>query len=470
MRQILLLLLVFVFLTASSVIVFVPVNAGSRTIVVPDDYPTISLAVENALAGDTVLVKKGSYNEETLEISKPISLVGEGCQETIVNFDPPLVEVWIFYYNTTVPVTAIVIDTDDFVLSGFTINMPAGMFAKDKIAVTSGFIATGDRIELVGNKISSSLQLSGDLLNICDNEIAGSLAVAGSNQTVMNNSIRGGFDGRGSFNRIIDNAIGEDVTLSGSSFNLIIGNSFLSMYMGHSDSNFISNNSFITLWLGFEGRACSNNTVSANKVVGPGLWGILMSAGSYNVFHDNLICNFTGSYSGYGIAIGGNHLVAEYNTFYRNILMNNNRNVGTNWEVLGAGNFWDNSEVGNFWDDYAGVDSDRDGIGDVPHIVKGCKWDDAVSGLVEFVFGQDNFPLMTPFDVDSVSIDYPKWAYALLDPSFESQPENSEPSSKTELESELFPIALFMGSVFAVTIVCLGLFFYYQKRRGDKRS
>jgi len=181
--------------------------------------------------------------------------------------------------------------------------------------------------------------------------------------------------------------------------------------MEHSNSNLISGNSFTTLWIGFYGHACSNNTVSANKATGPGLWGILMGAGSYNVFHDNLISNYIG---GYGIAIGGNHLVAEHNTFYRNMLMNNNRHVGTNWEILGAGNFWDNGEVGNYWDNYTGTDSDGDGIGDVPHIVEGCKWDDDAGGHVEFVFGQDNYPLMEPFEIPEVEIpeaipEFPSW-------------------------------------------------------------
>ena len=76
--------------------------------------------------------------------------------------------------------------------------------------------------------------------------------------------------------------------------------------------------------------------------------------------------------------------------------MNNNRNVGANWEILGAGNFWDNGVEGNYWDNYNGTDSNGDGIGDVPHIVEGCKRDDSTGMQVEFVFGQDNYPLMAP--------------------------------------------------------------------------
>jgi len=371
-------------------------NGEPKTIVVPDDYPTISAAVVGAREGDTIFVKKGSYQEQTLEINKSLSLIGEDVKETILKLDPPLVEIWFFHSKITVPVTAITINADNFKLSGFTINMPGGMSAKDEVAMAGGLVAKGDGIELVGNRLSSSLQLSGSLMNITDNEIAGSLIVDGSNQTVANNSIEGSFGSSGSFNQIIENTIDDDIKLMSSSFNLIIGNSFSTMYMEHSNSNLISGNSFTTLWIGFYGHACSNNTISANKATGPDLWGILMGAGSYNVFHDNLISNYMGSHDGYGIAIGGNHLVAEHNMFYRNILMNNNRNVGTNWEILGAGNFWDNGEVGNYWDDYTGTDSDGDGIGDVPHIVEGCKWDDAAGGHVEFIFGQDNYPLMEP--------------------------------------------------------------------------
>ncbi len=451
MSKSIVLLLVLVFLTGLCLILPVPVKAASKTIVVPDDFPTLSSAIENALEGDTIFVKKGLYQEQILEINKPLLLVGEDPEETILKLDPPLVETWLFYSKITVPVTAITINTCDFKLSGFTVNMPAGMSAKEDIAMPGGLIAKGDRIELVGNKLSSSLQLSGALLNITDNEVAGSLIVDGSNQTVANNLIMGSFESKGSFNRIIENTIDGEINLRESSFNSIIGNSFSTIYMEHSDSNFISCNAFSCLWLGFYGHTCSNNTVSKNRVTGSGLWGILMGAGSYNVFHDNLICNYTGIHDGYGIAIGGNHLVAEHNMFYRNILMNNSRHVSANWEILGAGNFWDNGEVGNYWDDYTGTDSAGDGIGDVQYAVEGCKWDDAAGGLVSFVFGQDNYPLMAPFDVDSVIIDLPEGATPSSNPSHEPQ---QVPS----------PTTLVIWAAIVVAVVSLGLLVYYKRK------
>ena len=57
------------------------VKAEPKTIVVPDDFATIQSAIDNAVEGDTIFVKKGNYNgpiSETLIIDKPVSLKGEG--------------------------------------------------------------------------------------------------------------------------------------------------------------------------------------------------------------------------------------------------------------------------------------------------------------------------------------------------------------------------------------------------------
>ena len=49
------------------------VKAEPKTVVVPDDYPTITEAVRNAGDGDIVFVKNGTYEEKTLEIDKRLS-------------------------------------------------------------------------------------------------------------------------------------------------------------------------------------------------------------------------------------------------------------------------------------------------------------------------------------------------------------------------------------------------------------
>ena len=54
----------------------VPSSHASETMLVPQDYPTISDAISHASAGDTVLVQSGVYNEN-VQIDKPLTLQGQ---------------------------------------------------------------------------------------------------------------------------------------------------------------------------------------------------------------------------------------------------------------------------------------------------------------------------------------------------------------------------------------------------------
>lgn len=60
------------------------VKTEPATIIVPDDYPTIQEAINNANDGDTVYVKTEIYREH-VTISKSISLIGEERNATIVD-------------------------------------------------------------------------------------------------------------------------------------------------------------------------------------------------------------------------------------------------------------------------------------------------------------------------------------------------------------------------------------------------
>ncbi len=59
-------------------------GADGATIVVPDDFETITDAVEAASDGDTIRVYDGVY-QETVEISKSISLIGNGTDRTVMS-------------------------------------------------------------------------------------------------------------------------------------------------------------------------------------------------------------------------------------------------------------------------------------------------------------------------------------------------------------------------------------------------
>src|SRR5665647_1847 len=60
------------------------VKADSKTITVPDDYLSIKDAIDNAVDGDTIYVKKGTYVENPM-VNKSVSLVGEDRDSTIID-------------------------------------------------------------------------------------------------------------------------------------------------------------------------------------------------------------------------------------------------------------------------------------------------------------------------------------------------------------------------------------------------
>ena len=77
-------LVVLFFVAASCRVMPLSVKAESKTIVVPDDYPTIQAAIDNATDGDTIFVKKGVYVENPV-VNKSISLVGEDRDSTVID-------------------------------------------------------------------------------------------------------------------------------------------------------------------------------------------------------------------------------------------------------------------------------------------------------------------------------------------------------------------------------------------------
>ena len=78
------LLLVLVLFVLSFTSVLRTVNAEPRIITVPDDYVSIQEALDNAIVGDTIFVKKGVYVENP-EIRKPVTLIGEDKDATVID-------------------------------------------------------------------------------------------------------------------------------------------------------------------------------------------------------------------------------------------------------------------------------------------------------------------------------------------------------------------------------------------------
>jgi parallel beta-helix repeat protein len=401
-------LLLVLVLTASAIITFLPVEAESRTIVVPDDYSTISAAVSNAGEGATIYLKRGTYEiqENQLRISKTLSIIGEGQANTVVVFPPDTRT----GYGLLVEKIGFRVSADNFRISDLTITN-----------CDVGVSVTGNGAQ-VSHVTTSGLYLRGSYCRASENNLSiassrpNTIDVSGSFNTVENNSFpndSGNIGCSGSFNIVVGNAdVVNGIEVSGYS-HFIANNHGMHVSLSNSNVSTVYKNSVSSISL----RDCYNNTVCGNIIKGPMPWGILMASGSGNVIHGNNITNFNGVFVangnpyGYGVAIGSYNSVAEKNLFYHNNLVGNYKDVSANWPVLGSGNYWDDGVEGNYWDSYSGVDSDSDGIADVEYTISGREWDDNRDVYVTKVFGKDHYPLMVPFDVSSVTVELPEWAY-----------------------------------------------------------
>ncbi len=125
-----------------------------------------------------------------------------------------------------------------------------------------------------------------------------------------------------------------------------------------------------------------NNNISENKI------GIRMSA---NVDGTLITDNLIKDNNNYGIYIADPNM--QSNDIFLNWFIDNGIQAYDN--VIGQANNWDNGTIGNFWSDYAGVDTDDNGIGDTLYLIGGDNGGN-----------QDNYPIC--HDSPNIKIESPQ--------------------------------------------------------------
>lgn len=244
------------------------------------------------------------------------------------------------------------------------------------------------------------------------------IACNGTNITIKANTltdISDGIDGgialQGSSNTITDNKI---ITASPS------------IKLGSANSNIIARN-HITGSIAFV--SSSNNQIYQNN-----LTDIRLIFSSNNTFSGNVMANTLG-YDTIALDQG-----TVNNTFYANTFP---ANCSVRFQDAGT-TFWDNGTIGNYWANYDATDSNWDGIGDSPYIISAVKWDNSIRGDVSFVAGQDNYPLMNPYDGEYNTAGLPQ----------------TEPwQTKFGVVAAIVTVIVFVGA---------GLFFYRKKHGGSR--
>ncbi|KKN08829.1 hypothetical protein LCGC14_1052760 [marine sediment metagenome] len=177
-----------------------------------------------------------------------------------------------------------------------------------------------------------------------------------------NNNITGNYNSiinlRGSSDNLINNNFGNGISLLGGSHNDVIDNHGYSLRIEIRSSDY---------------SLIQNNTLSNNGYLG----------GIFFVNSDNcIITKNTISYNEHGIFFYGFLGTSDNNTFFLDNFIGNSEDIYyyrtpypvnfwstiNTMEYLYNNNFYE-EHLGNYWDKYGGIDTDGDGIGDIPHSV-----------------------------------------------------------------------------------------------------
>ena len=155
--------------------------------------------------------------------------------------------------------------------------------------------------------------------------------------------------------------------------------------------------------------------------------------------------NSTWEECGYGI-----HILSTANDiFYHNDFMDNDYQISPFTAAEMAGYLDDGSE-GNFWSDYNGTGADGDSIGDTPYTI----------GLVT-----DRYQLMAPFDIDSVTVELPKWANHLILQPDEATPEDAGNEPPASTSEQFLTVPVIAASAASLVVVGAALTVYFKKRK-----
>jgi len=228
------------------------INIVKETITVPDDYPTIQEAINNANEGDTIFVRNGTYYEN-VAVNKTVSLIGENKDTTIIDGN------WI---GTVVTITA-----DNVKISGFTVEK-SGMSGSD-----SG-IAIGGSNTIINDNIILSCYFGVRLDYNSNNTIA---------ENIITNSREWGFG----------------VSLWHSSSNRINKNEITKMSKGWgiyitygSNNNNVTYNNLRDNWSNLYLDISTGNRIVGNNLsrLSPGGWKTLavLEWGSNVFYHNNI--------------------------------------------------------------------------------------------------------------------------------------------------------------------------------------
>lgn len=211
------------------------VRTEPTTIIVPDDYPTIQEAINNANDGDTIFVRAGTYFENVV-VNKSVSLVGENLENTIIDGQR---------INTVIRIESVSYVT----ITNFTVKNGAGFNGRAYAGIS---VYNSSHVNIINNIISNNT------VGINCDGVRGT-HITSSHITILNNSILLNPNGITILN--YDNAMVAGNNIIAYNLGLSVGGGFYHKIFG---------NSILTENKGLELSSSINSTVVWNNITAYG--------------------------------------------------------------------------------------------------------------------------------------------------------------------------------------------------------
>ena len=238
-------------------------------IIVPDDYPTIQIAINNANEGDTVFVKTGTYHENVV-VNKTVSLIGENRSTTIIDGNGTGTVVFVTESNVLV--------------RGFTTRNGGGEWPD------SVFLNESRSSIIIDNVLTTTEY--GIRLRLSNNTVV-------SDNIILNNGWVGIFSWFSSNNTIREN--------------MVTNNTWCGICLDSSSNSTVSDNTITDTEIGIYSHYSLNNSMSGNNVTS-NRYGIFLDYSSNNVLRDNIMAG-----NKYNFGVCRNYWLGELSHFINDV-------------------------------------------------------------------------------------------------------------------------------------------------------
>jgi parallel beta-helix repeat protein len=295
------LILLAVFLISLFPVLRLNVALGSRTIVVPLDFPTVQEAINNATDGDQVFVFNGTYHENVI-LNKTIMLVGENRGITTIDGGGGSFGIYVSSNNVTI--SGFTIRNSSSIVEVFGVrncNLTGNRLTEGSLGV---YLVKAEGGLVTGNDISET-QI-GVRLDACANNLVENNSISDNQDTgiyVMNSS---------------------KVAISS---NLLSRNVNQGLLLNYSQGNIVEENSVADCGAGIKLRYSSGNTLIGNNVTGNAAEGFSFYYSGGSVVTGNII-----EHNGFGVKLS----YSGNNTLRANVIASNNYNFGVEAAVLAS--------------------------------------------------------------------------------------------------------------------------------------